>query len=144
MALRFLGDFGKLKRIGTWIGKASAKRLLGDLAHDLAIEGQRLVAEEFATGTDPSGKPWKRAKDNKAGRRMFRTGALAGSWSNTYTYKAAIVQSSSAYAGPLNFGTRSIKARRQIPGARLPSKWATALTVAFMRRLQRFQDSRPR
>ena len=137
MPLKFLGDFGKLEKIGRDLGGGLGSLFVADMARDFSKEAERLVRLGFETGTDPNGRRWKRAQDNKKGRRLYRTGHLFGSIQASHTGKAAIVAIGADYAAPLNYGTATMKARRMIPGARLPTRWRQALTEVFWQRVRR-------
>lgn len=137
MKLNFTGDFGKLSRLGRDIGEAKAKRWIGDLAHNLSVEALALVKEGFATGTDPSGKPWPRKKKKGAsGRSLIEMGNLAHSWQTRATLQAAGVYSSAPYALFLHQGTQYIRPHKMVPTRQLPARWKARLIPVFWKNVR--------
>lgn len=57
------GDFAKLKRIQQRFGQTNVNRALEVASDNMAEEALNLVAEGFASGTDPYGKAWNAPND---------------------------------------------------------------------------------
>jgi phage gpG-like protein len=88
----------------------------------LAQESHKLIKEGFATGTDPYGRRWPKAKDRPSGRPMHRTGAL----SRSYKVAHSLTYTPLRYAWYLQKGTKTTRPRYQVPVRTLPVRWRTA------------------
>jgi phage gpG-like protein len=138
MALK--GDFAKLDQWARRINKLADSATVTALSKNLAEEALNLVAEGFATQTDPYGQAW-RAKKHSDGRAILvgRTARLRRGWKRkAFGPSGFRIGPSVPYAGFHQSGTRYMVARRMVPTKdMLPSRWRRALSqvaVDFIRR----------
>lgn len=127
------GDFGKLREIEQRFEPAKVKRLLTLANRNMADEALGLIAEGFASGTDPYGKPWN------APHQLQITGAIRRYVASDVTDKGFRLHSTDQKAQwhhdpqPREaWGGKSLPRRLQVPTAAggLPEKWAVRLTEA--------------
>lgn len=125
---------GDLQRLARRIQDAG-----GEIGRRMAQAGgreiKRLIAEEFASGTDPYGKKWPVPQD---GHRppMIRSRELMRGY-HYATVKSPVgwrtqVTNDAAYSELLQRGTRRMTRRRHLPDQRqgLPARWQRAIEDA--------------
>lgn len=117
---------------------------LGDLdsipaqaSAEAAREIERLIQDQFRSGTDPSGRPWK---DLASGGRsfLFRSGDLFGSIHVKPRPGAGVrVTVDAKYASYHQTGTKRMPARKILPEDELPESWELAIERAVENSMRR-------
>ena len=134
-----LSDNGELKRIIAHF-RTAPDAMKGDIAEGMRKVTENLIAEQFATGKDPYGKPWLPPKDGHT-PPMVRTGTLRDSIKVTVVKDVngleVSVRSSADYAKFLQNGTWKMKPRLIAPGS-LPGHWRDAYKIVFEMALERW------
>lgn len=117
--------------------RISGPRMRRELATELAEDALYLVQTGFAQGKDPYGRNWKPPKKRR-GQPMLDTGRLRASWGRTVRGAGFSLDNRTAYAGPLQSGTKFMAARMQVPsGTRHSPIWYARFRhthAAFVRR----------
>ena len=114
MALRIRGDLGRLEDLLESFHRLASPDFKAALVVDLAEATITLLLREFATGRDPSGKPWPPPKrgDNLP---MIRTGKLMTGFSYKPGPDGFEIQNTQEYSGYLQDGTSRMAPRKMLP-----------------------------
>lgn len=109
----------------------SVSELLTQMSQDMGEEALELIAEGFATETDPYGKPWQKKKTDD-GRSILvgKTARLRRGWHlQRYGRGGFTVAPSVNYAAYHQKGTKRMVSRMMVPtrSRGIPGKWRAAL-----------------
>lgn len=130
MRFKASGDPKSLQRWQQQLG--SVNEMLTEMSRNMGEEALELIAEGFATETDPYGKPWA-AKKVDDGRSILvgKTARLRRGWHlQRYGRGGFTVSPSVDYATYHQKRTKRMVARMMVPSRSrgLPPKWRTALS----------------
>jgi phage gpG-like protein len=110
---------------------ASVPELLSQMSRDMGEEALELIAEGFATETDPYGKRWQDKKvDDGRSILVGKTARLRRGWHlQRYGRSGFTIAPSVNYAGFHQKGTKRMVARMMVPSRSrgMPPKWRTAM-----------------
>lgn len=137
MRFKASGDSKSLKRWQQQLG--SVDKVLANMSAAMAEEALELVAEGFATQTDPYGKPWKeKSVDDGRSILVGKTARLRRGWHKLNSGRSGFTISPSVdYAGFHQRGTKRMVARMMVPSRSrgLPAKWRNALNAVAVEHL---------
>lgn len=134
MTFTFRPGDGFLRRMAARLREAPS-RVHADMARRTRAAVEGLLAGQFATGTDPYGRPYPPARDRPAGPPMVRTGRLRDSLPVEVEVDRTGVRLSVlpgvSYAEYLQRGTRRMRARLIVPGTTvLAAVWRARIEAA--------------
>jgi len=101
-----------------------------DLYRVLGVKAQQLIVAGFQNSENPYGQKWKPLK-YRTGQPLVDTGTLRASFGVSSAGGYADVGSRVNYAAYHQDGTAKVPARKMIPDAGTPNKWANQMYAAI-------------
>ncbi len=125
------GSLDKLGKLMTNLSKLASvpSRASGSVAAEIA----RLIDQQFASGTDPNGRPWAKLMPSTVKRKrgntriLVRTGDMRKGVRVTPMSGGGVSITLAGYGGFHQSGTKNMVIRMILPGATFPKTWRIAI-----------------